>query len=118
MYRALAGDESFSGSPSVPSVSGYVCLCAHLSLSLWLRELTLDEPAQTCWTGICGYPQVVTQVHVLGAEGLQGPDSNGGKLSGPWTEKVQYNRWEGYTDGHRLNPASPQHVLEVTCDCV
>ncbi|XP_029107050.1 calpain-5-like isoform X3 [Scleropages formosus] len=41
------------------------------------KELTLDEPPQTCWTGMCGYPQVVTQVHVLGAEGLQGPDSNG-----------------------------------------
>lgn len=44
------------------------------------RELTLDEPPQTCWTGMCGYPQLVTQVHVLSAEGLQGQDSNGGKL--------------------------------------
>lgn len=43
------------------------------------RELTLDEPPQTCWTGMCGYPQLVTQVHVLNAEGLQGPESNGGK---------------------------------------
>lgn len=43
------------------------------------RELTLDEPPQTCWTGMCGYPQLVTQVHVLSAEGLQGQDSNGGK---------------------------------------
>lgn len=45
----------------------------------WNRELTLDEPPQTCWTGMCGYPQLVTQVHVLSAEGLQGQDSNGGK---------------------------------------
>ncbi|XP_078786968.1 calpain-5 isoform X3 [Oryzias latipes] len=41
------------------------------------KELTLDEPPQTCWTGMCGYPQLVTQVHVLNAEGLQGQDSNG-----------------------------------------
>ncbi|CAB1352314.1 unnamed protein product, partial [Coregonus sp. 'balchen'] len=41
------------------------------------KELNLDEPPQTCWTGMCGYPQLVTQVHVLSAEGLQGQDSNG-----------------------------------------
>uniref|UniRef100_A0A8B9R7J4 Calpain 5b n=1 Tax=Astyanax mexicanus TaxID=7994 RepID=A0A8B9R7J4_ASTMX len=41
------------------------------------KELTLDDPPQTCWTGMCGYPQLVTQVHVLSAEGLQGQDSNG-----------------------------------------
>ncbi|XP_073680972.1 calpain-5 isoform X2 [Garra rufa] len=41
------------------------------------KELTLDEPPQTCWTGLCGYPQLVTQVHVLSAEGLQGQDANG-----------------------------------------
>lgn len=29
---------------------------------------------------MCGYPQLVTQVHVLNAEGLQGPDSNGGEF--------------------------------------
>lgn len=42
------------------------------------RELTLDEPPQTCWTGMCGYPLLVTQVHVMAAVGLQGQDSNGG----------------------------------------
>ncbi|XP_047235509.1 calpain-5-like isoform X3 [Girardinichthys multiradiatus] len=41
------------------------------------KELTLDEPPQTCWTGMCGYPQLVTQVHVVSAEGLQGQDTNG-----------------------------------------
>ncbi|XP_077595949.1 calpain-5-like isoform X5 [Stigmatopora nigra] len=41
------------------------------------KELSLDEPPQTCWTGMCGYPQLVTQVHVLNAEGLQGQDSGG-----------------------------------------
>uniref|UniRef100_A0A3B3X1H5 Uncharacterized protein n=1 Tax=Poecilia mexicana TaxID=48701 RepID=A0A3B3X1H5_9TELE len=41
------------------------------------KELTLDDPPQTCWTGMCGYPQLVTQVHVVSAEGLQGQDTNG-----------------------------------------
>ncbi|CAL8304987.1 unnamed protein product [Gadus morhua 'NCC'] len=41
------------------------------------KELSLDDPPQTCWTGLCGYPQLVTQVHVISAEGLQGQDSNG-----------------------------------------
>ncbi|MGH0183426.1 UNVERIFIED_CONTAM: hypothetical protein FKN15_012029 [Acipenser sinensis] len=48
-----------------------------LLLSLSFGELTLDEPPQTCWTGMCGYPQLVTQVHVLGAQGLQVQGSNG-----------------------------------------
>uniref|UniRef100_A0A8C6T8Y4 Calpain 5b n=1 Tax=Neogobius melanostomus TaxID=47308 RepID=A0A8C6T8Y4_9GOBI len=41
------------------------------------KELCLDEPPQTCWTGMCGYPQLVTQVHVISSDGLQGPDTNG-----------------------------------------
>lgn len=39
------------------------------------RELCLDEPPKTCWSSLCGYPQQVTQVHVLGATGLK--DSTG-----------------------------------------
>ncbi|XP_028626478.1 calpain-5 isoform X1 [Grammomys surdaster] len=35
------------------------------------RELRLDEPPRTCWSSLCGYPQQVTQVHVLGAAGLK-----------------------------------------------
>ncbi|XP_032094473.1 calpain-5 [Thamnophis elegans] len=35
------------------------------------QELTLDEPPHTCWSGICGYPQVVSQVHVISASGLK-----------------------------------------------
>ncbi|XP_032115045.1 calpain-5 [Sapajus apella] len=35
------------------------------------RELRLDEPPHTCWSSLCGYPQLVTQVHVLGAAGLK-----------------------------------------------
>lgn len=44
------------------------------------RELTLDEPPKTCWSGMCGYPSLVTQVHVLQADGLPGQDSDGGIL--------------------------------------
>ncbi|KAM6416939.1 calpain-5 isoform 1-T1 [Pluvialis apricaria] len=42
------------------------------------RELTLDEPPHTCWSGMCGYPQVVSQIHVLAAAGLKNQDSEGG----------------------------------------
>ncbi|XP_073664506.1 calpain-5 isoform X2 [Tursiops truncatus] len=35
------------------------------------RELCLDEPPHSCWSSLCGYPQQVTQVHVLGAAGLK-----------------------------------------------
>ncbi|XP_013871385.1 calpain-5 [Austrofundulus limnaeus] len=41
------------------------------------KELTLHEPPHTCWSGMCGYPSLVTQVHVLQADGLAGHDSNG-----------------------------------------
>lgn len=42
------------------------------------RELVMDKPLQTCWIGLCGYAQTVTQVHIVGAEGLQNQDSSGG----------------------------------------
>lgn len=48
-----------------------------MQITFILRELTLDEPPQTCWTGLCGFPQLVTQVHVMKAVGLQGQDSDG-----------------------------------------
>ncbi|KAE8627958.1 hypothetical protein XENTR_v10007234 [Xenopus tropicalis] len=41
-------------------------------------ELKLDEPTKTCWSGLCGYPQLVSQVHVVSAQGLKQQDSNGG----------------------------------------
>lgn len=46
---------------------------------LLIRELRLDEPPRTCWSSLCGYPQQVTQVHVVGATGLK--DSTTGELS-------------------------------------
>ncbi|CAJ0964403.1 unnamed protein product [Ranitomeya imitator] len=41
-------------------------------------ELTVDEPKKTCWSGMCGFPQVVSQVHVVSAAGLKQQDSQGG----------------------------------------
>ncbi|XP_068122770.1 calpain-5 [Hyperolius riggenbachi] len=41
-------------------------------------ELMLDEPQKTCWSGMCGYPQLVSQVHVVSAAGLKQQDSQGG----------------------------------------
>ncbi|KAM4699406.1 calpain-5 [Discoglossus pictus] len=41
-------------------------------------ELTVDEPPRTCWSGMCGYPQLVSQVHVVSATGLKQQDSDGG----------------------------------------
>lgn len=43
------------------------------------QELRLDEPPRSCWSSLCGYPQQVTQVHVLGAAGLK--DSSTGANS-------------------------------------
>uniref|UniRef100_G1LRF4 Calpain-5 n=1 Tax=Ailuropoda melanoleuca TaxID=9646 RepID=G1LRF4_AILME len=43
------------------------------------QELRLDEPPHSCWSSLCGYPQQVTQVHVLGAAGLK--DSSTGANS-------------------------------------
>lgn len=76
-YFAFITHKSFNASMK-PQVQCFIA--EELSVILIRhRELTLDEPPQTCWTGMCGYPQLVTQVHVLSAEGLQGQDSNGGK---------------------------------------
>ncbi|KAJ8337926.1 hypothetical protein SKAU_G00368920 [Synaphobranchus kaupii] len=42
------------------------------------RELTQDKPKVTCWVLCLGYPQVVTQIYVHGANGLQSQDGDGG----------------------------------------
>lgn len=52
----------------------------HRSLCLCCRELILHEPPQTCWSGLCGYPSLVTQVHIMEARGLAGQDSDGGRV--------------------------------------
>lgn len=67
------------------------------------RELTLDEPPHTCWSGMCGYPQVVSQIHVLAAAGLKNQDSQGGtglSLTVVWPQRS----WEVvYEMGHSWN---------------
>lgn len=60
-----------------PGLQGEFLLRVFTDVPADCKELTLDEPPQTCWTGMCGYPLLVTQVHVLAAVGLQGQDSNG-----------------------------------------
>ncbi|KAL4646962.1 calpain-5-like [Arapaima gigas] len=60
-----------------PGLQGDFVLRVFTDVSSNCKELTLDEPPQTCWTGMCGYPQLVTQVHVVRAEGLQAQDSDG-----------------------------------------
>ncbi|KAJ8405230.1 hypothetical protein AAFF_G00322210 [Aldrovandia affinis] len=42
------------------------------------RELTQDKPKMRCWNVCLGYPRVVTQIHIYGANGLQSQDSSGG----------------------------------------
>ncbi|XP_076002185.1 calpain-5a [Genypterus blacodes] len=41
------------------------------------KELTADEPPHTCWSGMCGYPSLVSQVHILQGDGLSGHDLGG-----------------------------------------
>ncbi|KAJ7996655.1 hypothetical protein DPEC_G00239290 [Dallia pectoralis] len=42
------------------------------------RELTGDKPSVRCWTVFTRYPQLVSQVYIHGAEGLEKQDSTGG----------------------------------------
>lgn len=60
-----------------PGLEGEFLLRIFSDVSSNCKELTLDEPPKTCWTGMCGYPTLVTQVHLLGGAGLGGQDSSG-----------------------------------------
>ncbi|XP_072248125.1 calpain-5a [Leuresthes tenuis] len=60
-----------------PGLEGEFLLRIFTDVTSDCKELTLDEPPQTCWSGMCGYPSLVTQVHVLQADGLAGQDSGG-----------------------------------------
>ncbi|MCI4379401.1 hypothetical protein PGIGA_G00227760 [Pangasianodon gigas] len=59
-----------------PGLQGDFMLRVFTDVPSECKELSLDEPPQTCWTGLCGYPQLVTQVHVMKAVGLEGQDSD------------------------------------------
>ncbi|XP_028977368.1 calpain-5a isoform X1 [Esox lucius] len=67
-----------------PALEGDYLLRIFTDIPADCRELTLDEPAQTCWTGMCGFPSLVTQIHVHRADGLAGQDSDGDAASDPY----------------------------------
>lgn len=60
-----------------PGLEGDFLLRIFTDVTSDCKELTLDEPPHTCWSGLCGYPSLVTQVHILQANGLAGQDSDG-----------------------------------------
>ncbi|KAI9536934.1 Calpain-5 [Dissostichus eleginoides] len=60
-----------------PGLEGDFLLRTFTDVPSDCRELTLHEPPQTCWSGLCGYPSLVTQVHILQATGIAGQDSDG-----------------------------------------
>lgn len=60
-----------------PSLEGDYLLRVFTDVPSECRELIQDQPPQTCWSGLCGYPSMVTQVHILKADGLARQDSDG-----------------------------------------
>ncbi|XP_047449447.1 calpain-5a [Mugil cephalus] len=60
-----------------PGLEGEFLLRIFTDVPSDCKELTLDEPPHTCWSGMCGYPSLVTQVHIHQADGLAGQDSDG-----------------------------------------
>ncbi|XP_037389030.1 calpain-5-like [Pygocentrus nattereri] len=61
-----------------PEVLGDFMLRVYTDKDCGCRELDLDKPRVRCWSSFVGYPQMVTQIYVHGAEGLENQDSNGG----------------------------------------
>ncbi|XP_030055923.1 calpain-5 [Microcaecilia unicolor] len=61
-----------------PGLEGEFLLRVFTDVPSDCKELTLDEPPRTCWSGLCGYPQMVTQVHVVSATSLKKQDTQGG----------------------------------------
>lgn len=60
-----------------PGLEGDFLLRVFTDVTSDCKELTVDEPRKTCWSGMCGYPSLVTQVHILQADGLAAQDSDG-----------------------------------------
>ncbi|KAL4659687.1 calpain-5-like [Arapaima gigas] len=61
-----------------PDVSGDFMITVFTDVDSGFRTLTSDKPRVNCWSRFLGYPQVVTQIYVQGAEGLEDQDSDGG----------------------------------------
>ncbi|XP_061558425.1 calpain-5-like [Phycodurus eques] len=61
-----------------PHILGDYMLRLFTDVDSGCRELSEDKPRVRCWSSFLGYPQVVTHIYVLAAEGLQNQDSTGG----------------------------------------
>ncbi|XP_067841771.1 calpain-5a [Heptranchias perlo] len=61
-----------------PGITGEFLLRIYTDVPSNCKELTLNEPPRTCWSGMCGHPKVVTQVHVVAANGLAQQDGTTG----------------------------------------
>ncbi|GCC35401.1 hypothetical protein chiPu_0013884 [Chiloscyllium punctatum] len=61
-----------------PGIQGEFLLRIFTDVPSNFRELTLNEPPRTCWSGLFGHPKVVTQVHVVAASGLAQQDGETG----------------------------------------
>ncbi|KPP78698.1 calpain-5-like, partial [Scleropages formosus] len=61
-----------------PEVLGDFMISVYTDVDSGLRVLTEDKPRVNCWSAYLGYPRVVTQIHIHGAEGLENQDSSGG----------------------------------------
>ncbi|XP_035535532.1 calpain-5-like [Morone saxatilis] len=77
-----------------PGLEGDFLLRIFTDVASGCKELTLDEPPQTCWSGMCGYPTLVTQVHVMNANGLIGKDSE--EVSGPYVDHFVVEGEKGF----------------------
>uniref|UniRef100_A0A3Q2Z7C6 Calpain 5 n=1 Tax=Hippocampus comes TaxID=109280 RepID=A0A3Q2Z7C6_HIPCM len=55
-----------------PDRDGEFLLRVFTDVPSYCRELCLDQPPRTCWTGLCGFPSLVTQVHVTQGNALRG----------------------------------------------
>ncbi|XP_077387028.1 calpain-5-like [Festucalex cinctus] len=58
-----------------PNQEGDFLLRVFTDVPSHCKELREDEPPRTCWTALCGFPTLVTQVHVLHAKSLGGSDT-------------------------------------------
>ncbi|XP_077578546.1 calpain-5-like isoform X2 [Stigmatopora nigra] len=58
-----------------PDLEGDFLLRIFTDVPSHARELTQDQPPRTCWSALCGFPSLVTQVHVLEGDQLVAPDT-------------------------------------------
>ncbi|MCJ8748362.1 hypothetical protein PDJAM_G00164000 [Pangasius djambal] len=61
-----------------PDTLGEFMLRVYTDQDAGCKELDLDKPHVSCWSSFRGYPQLVTQIYIHGAEGLENQDRSGG----------------------------------------